>query len=268
MQLKPHPIFAGRKYQGGVKAVLLTLICMCIFIKLGLWQYHKAQDALRKRASYDAYVMAPAVAWPSKVSDFSDWEYRTVHMRGHYLADYLFFLDNQFDQGRPGFHIYVPMQISNSEQFILVNLGWHPANPEHTILPTITLPKTEIVFNGRVTLPSKRHFDIRRFAIFSEQNQASKRWQAVRQFLDLHEISRFLPQALQPVVIQALDMPGIETAQMIVTPKLERHWPAPADRVATNLGYAYQWFGFAIATFLIFLAVNFKRQQPKVGHVA
>lgn len=261
LQLNDQPILIGRNYQGGLKALLLTLICMAIFIRLGLWQYHKAQDALAKRASYDAFVMAPPIDWPSKISDFSSLEYRTVHLQGHFLTDFLFLLDNQFDQGRPGFHVYVPMQISPTQPLLLVNLGWHPANAEHAQLPKLTLPKGEVTFSGRVTLPSTRHFDIRRFGLFSAHNQAPKIWQPVRQFLDLPDIGGFLPQPLQPILIQTLDSPAAKTTQTLVTPALERHWPVPADRVATNLGYAYQWFGFAAATFLIFLAINFKRNS-------
>ena len=30
----------------------------------------------------------------------------------------------------------------------------------------------------------------------------------------------------------------------------------PTDRIMTNIGYAYQWFGFAIATLLIFIYMS------------
>lgn len=268
LQLNPYRPFAGIKYQGGLKGILITVICIGIFVRLGFWQYHKAQDALAKRAHYDAFVAAPPIDWPSKINDLSSLEYRTVRLQGRYLTEFMFYLDNQFDQGQPGFHVYVPMQLSASQHLLLVNLGWHPANAKHAELPSLTLTKDEIIVNGRVTLPSTRHFDIQRFAFFPAKNQPQKIWQPVRQFLDLPEISGYLPQALQPVVIQALASPAAADDQTLLSPKFERHWPVPADRVATNLGYAYQWFGFSVATFLIFIVVNFKRQQSRTDNAA
>ena len=45
-----------------------------------------------------------------------------------------------------------------------------------------------------------------------------------------------------------------------------RHWEMSAERIVTHLGYAYQWFGFAFATLMIYLYLSIKRlnktQQP------
>jgi len=35
-----------------------------------------------------------------------------------------------------------------------------------------------------------------------------------------------------------------------------RNWQIPAERITTNLGYAYQWFGFALATLLIYIYMS------------
>ena len=39
-----------------------------------------------------------------------------------------------------------------------------------------------------------------------------------------------------------------------------RQWPRPAERITTHIGYAYQWFGFAVAAVLIWVFVSFRRQ--------
>jgi surfeit locus 1 family protein len=40
-----------------------------------------------------------------------------------------------------------------------------------------------------------------------------------------------------------------------------RAWPAPAERIGTHIGYAYQWYGFAVATFIIYLVVGFRKRD-------
>jgi surfeit locus 1 family protein len=34
----------------------------------------------------------------------------------------------------------------------------------------------------------------------------------------------------------------------------------PASKIASHLGYAYQWFGFALASILIYVFTGFKRR--------
>jgi surfeit locus 1 family protein len=40
-----------------------------------------------------------------------------------------------------------------------------------------------------------------------------------------------------------------------------RNWPRPAERIEMHIGYAYQWFGFALAFFVIYLVVNFRKSN-------
>ena len=38
-----------------------------------------------------------------------------------------------------------------------------------------------------------------------------------------------------------------------------RNWTVSAERITTHIGYAYQWFGFAVATLLIFIYMSVSR---------
>ena len=40
-----------------------------------------------------------------------------------------------------------------------------------------------------------------------------------------------------------------------------RRWKEPGTGEERNLGYAFQWFAMAIAIFVIYLILNFKREQ-------
>ena len=39
-----------------------------------------------------------------------------------------------------------------------------------------------------------------------------------------------------------------------------RHWVRTDDRIQTHLSYGYQWYGFAIASILIYLYLGFKKK--------
>jgi len=40
-----------------------------------------------------------------------------------------------------------------------------------------------------------------------------------------------------------------------------RKWPAPGERITTHLGYAYQWFGFALTLLVIYIVLNIKKVE-------
>ena len=59
---------------------------------------------------------------------------------------------------------------------------------------------------------------------------------------------------LQPVVVQ-LDPASAAGG-------FARAWPRPDERLEKHLSYALQWWGFALATVAIWIAVNLRRSPP------
>jgi surfeit locus 1 family protein len=47
-----------------------------------------------------------------------------------------------------------------------------------------------------------------------------------------------------------------------------RDWPLPAERIETNLSYAYQWFGFAAAALAIYIYISMKKIEKKEPDVS
>jgi len=40
-----------------------------------------------------------------------------------------------------------------------------------------------------------------------------------------------------------------------------RNWPPPGERITMHLGYAYQWFGFALTLLVIYIVLNVKKVE-------
>jgi cytochrome oxidase assembly protein ShyY1 len=76
----------------------------------------------------------------------------------------------------------------------------------------------------------------------------------VWQNLDLARYAREVPFPLQLVVIQL--SPDSSAGGFA------REWPRPDERIERHVGYAFQWWGFAIATVIIWLVVNLRRKPP------
>ena len=229
--------------------ILVTLLCIPLFIKFGLWQYHKAEQ---KQAIQDANKQATidqAIRFPLEVSNTDDWNYRKVIVHGEYDTKYQFLLDNQVQGGRVGYDVITPLKVENSSEYVLINRGWILAKDTHTDLPTFDTPNGMQTLVGQIWVPSKKIFTLEDKSVSTNIQNFSPVWQN----MDMAKYKKSVPFNVSPLAMR-LD-PASESGFV-------RDWQMTDDRIATNVGYAYQWFGFAIATLIIFIYMSFTRINP------
>ncbi|NCP39597.1 MAG: hypothetical protein GW848_03695 [Rhodoferax sp.] len=82
----------------------------------------------------------------------------------------------------------------------------------------------------------------------SEQTESAQLWLRV----DLARYASQTGQAVQPVVL----LQNQEDA----ADKLVRRWDPPEDRVAKHRGYAFQWFGMALALLIFYLVASVRKK--------
>ncbi|WP_029147109.1 SURF1 family protein [Methylophilus sp. 5] len=216
-----------------VLSVMVVAIWSCI--KLGLWQWHKAEQKqeITRALAHDGDVIQPqaqALDSPDKVSAL---HLQTVTFQGHYLPQFAFFLDNQLEQGQAGFHVITPFLLSDQQHVIWVNRGWLAGFADHQKTPEITTSPAEQVIKGLFWQQKKVGFRL---------DKPGLAWQPVQPVLDFTYLRQHVPYTF-PDVILKLD-PAVGDGYL-------RHWDVPAGQVEKNLSYAYQWFGFAVASLVI-----------------
>lgn len=237
---------------------LITIICIPLFIKFGLWQYHKAEQKQLIQNAYNQAKTDSALAFPLDIANKSElmieeWKYKKVKVIGTYETKYQFLLDNQVEAERAGYHVITPLKIENTQQYVLVNRGWILAKDNHSELPIFDTPSGTQEITGQVWVPSKK--------IFSLEDKTTsvandKRLQAVWQNIDIAKYQRLMQFTVSPLAIKLDAQSG--------GGGFVRNWQIPIERITTNMGYAYQWFGFALATLLIFIYMS----VSKVGRNA
>ncbi len=224
--------------------LLVLIICVPLFIKLGLWQYNKAELKQEIQSRYNASLDNEALSLPAKLDNLDDWKHKKVKIKGHYETEYQILLDNQVEDSRGGFHVLTPLKIEGRNDYVLINRGWIAGTATHTEIPLISTPDELVEIVGLVWVPSKK--------IFTLESKAQKNtWNTVWQHMDLERYQNSVAIKVLPIVIK-LDTKS--NAGGFV-----RNWQLPADKIATNMGYAYQWFGFAIASNLIFLYTSIRK---------
>lgn len=228
--------------------VVITLVCIPMFIKFGLWQYEKAQKKIALQAAYTASVSNPIDEFPNGVltltADIQErWHYKKVKLMGAFDTRYQILLDNQVEASRAGYHVLTPFKLKDVDEYVLVDRGWIPAKTLHTDTPTVETPDDMMEITGQVWIPSKKIFTLE-----SKEILANTAFSTVWQHLDLDRYKASIPIKVSSLVIR-LD-PDVRQGGFV------RNWQVPMNRIATHLGYAYQWFGFAVATLIIFLYMS------------
>lgn len=232
--------------------VVLTLICIPLFIKFGLWQYNKAQQKQAIQSAYQSAEFSKAQDFPVQLSanealNIEQWNYKRVKVTGHYETQYQFLLDNKVEMNQAGYHVITPFKIASTSQYVLINRGWIAGKASHAELPEFATPAGQHTLTGQIWIPSKKIFTLED----KTDNSIPKAWQPVWQNMDMVQYQKTVPLTVSPFAIK-LDS-GNQTGGFL------RNWQVPADRITTHIGYAYQWFGFALASLLIFLYMSISR---------
>ena len=67
---------------------------------------------------------APPVTSIKMVEALDEKEFRKVEVFGQFLKNKKLYLLNQYSRGHLGFHLFAPLKLSQSSEYVFVNLGW------------------------------------------------------------------------------------------------------------------------------------------------
>ncbi len=240
--------------------MLLAASGALLFIRLGVWQLHRAdfKEGILRR--YAASVSAPLQDFAKVAKTPPSDSFPRVRVSGHYLTDRIYLLDNPKHDGRGGVEVYAPFVLHGQSQLLLVDLGFLAGNGTMQTPQLPPLPSGEISLQGLYVPPPSVGFEMGGNAL-ARQTQ----WPKSSIFLDPDEVARDLGRSLYPRLL-ALDA---DPASIYVR---ERTLDFSAMPPARHRAYAFQWFTFALAAVVLLLVVHRKRKprisdSPKVDDI-
>ena len=240
--------FLNFQYNFHWLSTLVVAICIPVFIKLGLWQYHKAEFRQSIQNQYEKSLKKDVSNLHDFLTEPSALEFQQTKVTGHYETQYQFLIDNQVENSQAGFHVITPFKIEGTDTYVLVNRGWIPGEADHQKVPTFDTPTESTQIRGMVWIPSGKIFTLEDT---SKTKHGAENWKLVWQHLDMKKYQQVAPIQVLDVIIK---LDPADTSGGFV-----RNWQMPPSKIMTNLGYAYQWFGFAFAAFIIYLYTSIKR---------
>ena len=240
-------------FKPNLAMTVLALLTVGLCVKAGLWQLNKAslKQALQVQLSTRQTEQPVEInnIHADNIKNLDELRYKRVKLSGVYDTRYQVLVDNQVENTVAGYHVITPLKLSDSQLYVLINRGWIPRSNAQIdglfVPPVVENPDGLQRIEGDITLPSAKFFTLESPAT----NSAG--WQTVWQNLDLTRYVKSVPFTVQPYIVRlSANNAGGFT----------RNWPPPGDRVRMHLGYAYQWFGFAMTLLVIYVVLNVKRK--------
>ncbi|MGA7296854.1 MAG: SURF1 family protein [Rhodanobacteraceae bacterium] len=236
-------------------AVLLTVLGVVLFVRLGFWQLDRATEKEQLLARFSHANEQPVKAF-SQVADRIDPDsYPHVQVRGHLEADHRYILDNQTRHGRAGVVVFVPMKVcadadtcrSYRSRTLLVALGFLRRENGSRVLPRLPpIRDSEVTLTGLYAPPPGRGLELGGNALAREDA-----WPKLTTYIDLKQIAHDLNVPVDSRVL-LLDQ---DPASAYI-----RSWTPATMPPTRHRAYAFQWFSFALAAIVIFLVLH--RQTP------
>ena len=225
---------------------IIMVILIPLFIYLGFWQLDRAAQKRQLNAALETRRKLPALSLNGTLPKDDAWEFRKVVARGRYLVDKTVLIENRKHRGQTGFHVITPLKIDGSDRIVLVNRGWisreriaaeaiPPTGGETvTVHGVVNLPKPPAIVLGQV----------------DDAGVESPHWP----YLTLDHFTAW--SGLRILPIEILQSPDDSSGFV-------RDWPQPRFSDTMHIGYAIQWFAFALIALMVWLRLSLQKPKHK-----
>jgi len=258
---RPAPASAGssppRRGAGSARSrivwFIVALACASLTARFGVWQLSRAQAKLANEALVAQRGALPPLAGADLARDAAageqQWQ-RHISLSGQWEPAHTVFLMNRTMDERAGFYVMTPLRLPDGSA-VVVQRGWIARDDAHPMKPpALPTPAGTVTLAGHVAPWPSHWIDIGHAA-----------GGPVRQNLEAIPYAAETGLSLRPVTV-------VEDA----TPAnagdgLRRDWPSPVGgvSVATNYGYAVQWFGMSVAFLGLWVWLQFVRPRRLAG---
>jgi len=216
------------------RTVLFLVLCVCVAVAcvpLGFWQLSRLSQR-RARNSQVSGRLAEPVAEVTQLAPDSTSRLRRAHAVGTPDFEHELVLAARSYEGSPGVHLLTPVRITGRDTAFLVNRGWVYA-PDGVRVDLAKWREQGTSFTGYVELlPTMR--DRRAGGAPPDSSRILRR-------LDYAAVARALPYPVSRLYLVAT----VPDSSMPASNRVAR-LPPPALDEGPYLGYAIQWFSFAI----------------------
>jgi len=222
---------------------LVVLPTLIILLLLGNWQIARLEWKTQLIEKIRIRSVAPPVTSIKMAESLDEKEFRKVKIRGQFLKNKKLYLLNQYSRGHLGFHLFTPLKLSQSSEYVFINLGWVAKKFIDSGRQVIDISGTNINISGTIRIPGVKGF-------FVPENQPTKnQWF----YVNVNEMATAL--GIYPVKPYYI-VSGMKLGQS--------KFPIPAKPTVKlnnhHLSYAITWYSLAFSLAVIYFMISINRR--------
>lgn len=226
------------KWQVGFGIFCTVFFVLCCV--LSVWQLHRYQFKNNLLVSYQKQLQSKPQSLQDVLHKEGEKQFRVVAATGEYLPELTVLVQNRVYNGRIGFEVFTPLRVAGEKTLFLVDRGW--VDKMENATPPATSKQN--VF-GYLKENNEYQFIL-------GKNIVSPKHPIVLQKLDLIDIAAITKQDFYPLLLR-LD-PHADNGFV-------REWTITAVTPERHLGYAAQWFIFALIILIAYFCFCIERVE-------
>ena len=239
----PSVLFTPRRFP----LTLLAALVAIFFVRLGLWQLDRRAQRLAYNATVEQRLDAPPLQLTGPPAHPEDLAFRYATVSGSFDYDREIVLQNRSRRGQAGVHVLTPLRITGSDTAVLVDRGWLPDEASSPTARRAYRGPAVTQVRGLVQRPPQRA------APPAPPRQDGKRLDAWF-MIDIPNMQQQMPYQLLPFYLKQSPEQG--------APELPWRSETIMLDEGPHLGYAFQWFTFAIVGVAGYIVVGGRRAVP------
>jgi surfeit locus 1 family protein len=218
-----------------------AVLAAALFVRLGLWQLARLRAKVQRNVAIAVQQRAQSVEFASLPRDTALAHYRRATATGRFDFDRELVLSARTHQGSPGVELVTPLRLPGSDTAVLVDRGW------------VYSPDGASVDRARWSEPEAASLTgyVEQYA--PDAGAASVRADPrILRRISRREAASRIPYPLAPYYL-------VQTGDTATSHPVRREMPALDE--GPHLGYAIQWFAFAIIALVgaVFVVVRERR---------
>lgn len=228
---------------------LAALVLIVVFLRLALWQVHRAEYKRQLLAQYHAVSLLPPISLNAVLARDALAalpRYRHARVQGRYDGAHQILLEDMQHGDQVGYEVLTPLLLEPAGPTVLVDRGFLAANPAAGKLPDVAVPDGSRTVTGLLG-----HLPVPGLRLGGDTMPAG--WPKALLYPRHDTLAPLYPGLIEPVLLLDPDQ----------SEGFVRDWrPDVGFPPARHLGYAFQWLALAVAVLIVWLVVNFKRSKP------
>lgn len=251
MMITPKP---GLQFDFEWRTTLFTALLVPLMVSLGFWQIHRAEEKTALASAFEARQQQPPAAlvalWDTPAEQLA---YMPVRIRGQFVPDANFLLDNQTRDGRVGYEVLSIVQLPDEGGSVLVNRGWVAGSADRQSLPLVPTVTGQADITGHVYVAPGKPF------LLAKQ-QFDSNWPKRIQAIEMDKLTPLIAALAAgkvfpyPVRIDAGERGALAVNWQIMNASPQKHQ-----------AYAVQWFAMAATLFVFYLLGSSNIRQLMTG---